>query len=497
MEKLEYQLFKENDEFKPSLFSNDVLKKSYGILSLNTMKSNGFIRKNDPLLFYIMIDISGSMSDILKDGRTKMDLIKFVISNMLHYLLEHNIYIHIKAFNDKLHNIVETTEVGYKNIEQIIDKVNKIRPMGATNLGLALSSIDSLLNDQDTNIPFPYSDCIVWEPWETRNTVTILLTDGEPTTGIMNVNELTTLVNNECSNHYIALGDRHNHDLMQKLGNKNEYSSNWFVNDVEHTGNVYGEIIFNELNRLYSNNVINVEGATIYDYYKGEFVNELKIGMLYSDTNKTYHLEYDPNETDNIKIILNGFDLIDEYEFKQEAEKTDFSEKYEGQKQYFRLCVQTLLCYLRKQERPKQNIFQGFRYVNTDFRDDKAMTNFNEKIITLKIRIKDFIMNNNLDGDTFMLELLKDINVMMNSQNSPNQHMFINARETTQGQQRSYNVPSQFEDDDFDENSLLPPPNLQRDCTSTYVTPARAALMRGVSDGTTQPLYGNERETKV
>lgn len=485
MADLNYQLFKENDEFKPSLFSNDVLKKSYGILSLKTNDTSGSHTKNHPLLFYIMIDISGSMSDILKDGRTKMDLIKFVISNMLHCFLEHNIYVHIKGFDDKLHNIVETTHVDSNNIEQIIEKVNKIRPMGATNLGLALTSIDSDLKaDIESNVPL-------------KNRVSILLTDGEPTTGIMNVSELTTLVNNECSNHYIALGDRHNHDLMQKLGNKNEYSSNWFVNDVEHTGNVYGEIIFNELNRLYSNNVISIEGATIYDYYKGEFVNELKLGMLYCETNKTYHLEYDPNETENIQIKLNGVDLINQCDYEKIAIKTDFSEKYEAQKQYFRLCVQMLLCYLRKQERPKQNIFQGFRYVNTDFRDDKAMTNFNEKIITLKIRIKDFIMNNHLDGDTFMLELLKDINVMVNSQNSPNQHMFINARETTQGQQRSYNVASQFEDDDFDENSLLPPPNLQRDCTSTYVTPARAALMRGVSDGTTQPLYGNERETKV
>ena len=52
------------------------------------------------------------------------------------------------------------------------------------------------------------------------------------------------MVTSEQSQHFIALGDRHNADLMQKMGNKNRFTSHWFINELEMTGSVYGEIIF-------------------------------------------------------------------------------------------------------------------------------------------------------------------------------------------------------------------------------------------------------------
>ena len=70
--------------------------KKYGLLSLETCEK---IDTNTPILFSFMIDVSGSMSDIVQGNRTKIHLLKHTLQNMVHYFAQYNhIYMEVDGF---------------------------------------------------------------------------------------------------------------------------------------------------------------------------------------------------------------------------------------------------------------------------------------------------------------------------------------------------------------------------------------------------------------
>ena len=196
---------------------------NYGVLSLEMSD----IQINDaPILFHIMLDVSGSMSDIVSHNRTKMQLLKHTIENMIHYFAENteNVYICVKGFDNNIHDYIEPSLVSKSNIDILLNKISKIRPMQSTNIGLALETLQSDMTS-DVN--------------EDKYNVAILLTDGHPTSGIMDINELMNIVLRDKTYHFIALGNEHNGNLMNALGHYHSETRNWFINEIEHTGNVW------------------------------------------------------------------------------------------------------------------------------------------------------------------------------------------------------------------------------------------------------------------
>ena len=161
---------------------------------------------------------------------------------MIHYFAENcnNIYIDIKGFDDRIHNYIESTLITKTNMDDLLNKLHSMRPMNSTNIELALNTLKSNIESGD----------------QTMRHVCILLTDGHPTCGSMDPTELVENVMKNKDYHFIAIGNDHNAKLMNKLGNVDPKTNNWFINEIEHTGNVYGEIIFNETNMLYENNEI-------------------------------------------------------------------------------------------------------------------------------------------------------------------------------------------------------------------------------------------------
>ena len=260
MNTFQYQIGKEEG------YVSNVLKSStkYGLLSFKIDNKQSTIAKK--LLFCLMMDVSGSMSDIVSDKRTKMDLLKLTITNMLYHFAEkcENIYIQISTFDSEIYNICDPILVNSESIDGLVEKIKKIRPLNSTNIGLAIKTLN-----ENMKLPKQWNIEI-----EEKNCIGILLTDGEPTYGITNVEKLVSMVTSEQSQHFIALGHRHNADLMQKMGNKNRFTSHWFINELEMTGSVYGEIIFNELNRRYEDCVIEVQNGMICLLYTSDAADE-------------------------------------------------------------------------------------------------------------------------------------------------------------------------------------------------------------------------------
>ena len=454
---------------------------NYGVLSLEMSD----IKTNDsPILFHIMLDVSGSMSDVVSHNRTKIQLLKHTIVNMIHYFAENteNVYICIKGFDNNIHNYIEPILVSKSNVDILLNKISKIRPMQSTNIGLALETLQNDMMDEINNDKY---------------NVAILLTDGHPTTGIMDINELVNIVLQDKTYHFIGLGNEHNGDLMNALGNYHYETNNWFINEIEHTGNVYGEIIFNETNRLCKNNIIHVENGTIYDYRNGCFDNELHIGTLSREEKKEYHIL--ANNQDICSVFIEGVQIESNETYKKIANKPECNINDNSNtnnliitKQYLRLCVQLLLYNVRMDLEKIKTVDHCFTSFQLPIHEPKLKKNDENSSHAKKLKkiIIKFAEENNLDNDLFLKGLMNDLHVLLNTNGHIDQYKHITSREHSQGKQCSYNTASQMEDDpnDFLNRQI---PTLSRNSTTAYATPSRVRLMRDISNTSDETIITN------
>jgi uncharacterized protein YegL len=463
----------------------------YGVLNFKTPTIEA---TTSPMLYHIMIDVSGSMSDILSDGRSKMQLITHTLTNILHHFAENtqNSYIQVTGFDDKIHSYIEPTKVTSKNLKSLISKLSPIRPMNMTDIELALTTLAGYVRNNKTN-SIPY-----------KNRVVIFLTDGDTTAGEVDPLKLSELIPNEISFHSIALGENHNSNIMYALGHRSSYTTNWFINQLEHTGNVYGEILFNETHRMLDNAIIHVNNGRIFDYSSGEFVSELHIGILSSELNKQYHIMSDNPSA--CSVCIQGIDVnhgthmefhaIDMSSLiqcnKMNSDDAEFNTHF-IKKQYMRLGVQKLMADLRlcselKDIRPRIaiSIFQEYSERITDINknNNQLRNNFNIRAKNMKKSIIKYIDDNILNEDSLLYGLIDDLNVFIKTTSNPHVNMkYATAREESQGNQTVYNTVSDMQDNSDDDTMLnnLRPPKLRREPTSAYATPGRLNIMRELS----------------
>jgi len=115
-----------------------IIDAKFGILKLTAISAP---MSQDINEFIFMVDRSGSMSDICSDGREKMQHIIHTLKNMIIYFKDNKsarVFINIFAFDDKIDEIVERTDINEGNIDLIISKINRISPRNSTDIEKAL-----------------------------------------------------------------------------------------------------------------------------------------------------------------------------------------------------------------------------------------------------------------------------------------------------------------------------------------------------------------------
>jgi hypothetical protein len=100
---------------------------------------------------------------------------------------------------------------------------------------------------------------------------------------------LTELVNKSITNYFIGFGIDHDATLLNAMGNSTN-SSYHFIDKIEHSGFVYGEILHGIVYKLLFNVQIEVTNGFIYDYKNNMWVSSLNIGNIVSETSKIYHI---------------------------------------------------------------------------------------------------------------------------------------------------------------------------------------------------------------
>ena len=409
--------------------TNDI----FGVL---TIKLNTTTITQQPIFILLTIDKTGSMDDnsIANSQGEHISKLEYLIrtcKNMIEYLSRQPIvvFLTVHTFNTILDVIISNIQVNNENKEFIINKFEGIIPTGATNIGLALLKSQSTLKEYRAQNP-------------THKISHIFMTDGDPTTGITTHELLCDIIDDSFNNIFIGFGTKHNASLLRLFSEKKNTEYH-VVDNIENTGVVYCDSIYQLLYPAIENITIEIINGLVYNWKTNEWCSALYENVFISDVEKTYHVR--SKYPDLIKANISGIvsaemgcvELLD-----QVLPLPDLHDEYGNitcctdlTRYVFRQKVQEVLFNLLSLSLKNSN-FQGIRrrYEDADTVEHK------QHIRLLFSKIRKYMRQNELLGDPFMLLLCEDLLVVYKNIGYKNSLMYVSARQTSQGTQQSYTV---------------------------------------------------------
>ena len=414
----------------------------FGILNLKAISAPLSQEEHD---FIFMVDRSGSMSDYCSDGRSKMQHIVHTLKNMISYFKEHvsiKAYITIHAFDDNIYKIVERCAVDSSNFDEIIAKIDTIRPRETTNIEKALMSIKNTASEIRTL-------------YTQNNIINIFMTDGDATNGKTNPTELATLVDINITNAFIGFGIQHDSALLNTIANgpNSEY---YFIDKLENSGLVYGEILHGIIYKLLKNVKLTIQNGFIYDFKNNSWIDKINVGEIVSEADKIYHII--SNTPKECIITVTAESVSDNSEFRMtvinEDEVSQDLTKYIYRQRTLQHLAIVSDFLKRKHEINVINNFTIFMPSSIDLilssnskpliTEEKTIRGNLKKFIE---EMKNYMTEHNLNDDKFFKNLCDDIYIVYRTFGTTYAAMYTVARQTSQGTQRCYTV-SQTPDDD-------------------------------------------------
>ena len=243
---------------------------------------------NKPISINIMLDKSASMDDRCEDGKTKMEQIIHVVTNMLRYIsnncLLQNVTMNVKTFNKVVQEIIVNEIITEENLPEMIGRLRKIYPEDGTNIECALKALDS---EEESN--------------------NIFMSDGNANYGETRPEELVKLMNVRATNYVVGFGLEHNPKIFAAISNV-ENGSYYFVDKIEKSAAAYGEILHGILHGAFRDVKIQIENGMIYDWKTNEWTTETIVGKMSGEMKKTFHFKTTNKE--RIEITLKGYSEI-------------------------------------------------------------------------------------------------------------------------------------------------------------------------------------------
>ena len=475
----------ESIPIQPDFVPNTLEGAHFGILNIHAIPTP-ITQSSQEFIF--VVDQSGSMSDSCSDGRTKMHHIIHTLKNMILYFKENqNIraMIRVYSFDDKIYTIIERTNITEENVESILYKIDKLRPLGGTDIENALTSIRKIIEES-----------LVENPLSEINH--IFMTDGEATVGNTDKNVLKGLINTQVYNAFVGFGTYHDSHLLTFLG---EYpkSGYYFVDALEKAGLVYGEILHYILYKLLGNVSIEVNQGLIYDFTSNTWVEKLYIGDIIGESQKTYHLL--SNNVHECQVFVNG-------NFDNETLKLSIGRIHSEDSSFtnyvFRQRTLQLLYQAKEIQTKKNNYNRIWMELVTDQNINHETISAEKKIIKKNLQefmeeLKKYIEENNLLEDKFLKNLCDDVYISYRTLGTRYGQMYAAARQTSQGTQRCYTVshiPGDemdtnlqsfpfhgFQNNQFVRSNKLNAYELSDFADTPYLTPTATRLMRDISCG--------------
>lgn len=247
----------------------------FGVLEISTPEKDAITYTWD---VKFDIDRSGSMSDSCMDGRTKMQHIKLVLSNILRLFASYEnmtFNVSVDSFDHNLNVVFDFVHITKDNVNIYIEKINSIHPDGQTNLLLPIKKTMQQMRDRERDFP-------------ANKRLHFLLTDGVDTCN-NSPKTITSSFAPQYDTIVFGFGIDHDSKTLMAIGEKPfcEYA---FIAEIEKAGIVYGEYIHNVLYRCIEDIRISVANAEIYCWKTNTWGNTLSIGNLASGLTKSYYV---------------------------------------------------------------------------------------------------------------------------------------------------------------------------------------------------------------
>lgn len=429
-----------HNDVDPTLLGIDFMKKSkhFGVLHIKIKKTE--ITKT-PVLFLFTIDNSGSMDDfIFGKNSSKMNYVKQTFKNMLRFFSEQNasIFIKVLLFNDNITTLIDTIEVTKDNYKTISDEIMKVHPSGYTNIEGALKTTKTCMQQHK-------------ELYPSHKLVHVFMSDGDANVGMTQGDKLADLICTDYYNVFIGFGDMHNAVLLKKFG-QYKGCDYLFVNNMEASSLIYGEIIHKFLYSTIENPTIRLKNAFIYNWKTNEWLSEIEEDVFVSETERIYHIvsNLSPELVEG-EIVDSSNNIIDTLS-----------------------CLPELLCNVENKiinnnlakYMFRQEVLVLLFQASNGKKSKKTLKN---ALNTLFLRIQQYMSERELKNDSFMRLLCDDLSVTYKTLGKRDGIMYASARQGSQGNQRSVSTPYRnTESRDTSSQNIFTPSILKRGDSRAY-----------------------------
>lgn len=446
-------------------------------------------------IMYASIDASGSMGETAtrrgQNSQTKMQFVHMTMINMVEYIVsqeEENphaeFYLSIVSFDSHASCVLPPCRVSKENKNQIMETIARIAPRGGTNFEKCFKEIANIMSRENSFIE-DREGVSISENYTTR--MHVFLTDGANNEGEKNAQRLAAILNQNAAavtttttptteaprkdtmQIMVGYGCDHDSTMLQNLCAQFNKSRQWFIDDVEKTGCIFGEILWCAMNTAYSE-VRLCSNVEVYDFNKMSWEHEIVIDDVIYDSSRTFYLRVAP-EVSNVMCELHYFSIenplntsnVETLEIAATLpilQATPIIDE-DVEKELWRLDTITTIDKALKFLQNLRRLTYNESRIQKE-RMIQEVSEFQEKFIK-------YVNDKNLAEDPFIIQLADDLYVCINGlMASTVGERYVAARQASQIQQRAVTV-----------NDITP---LQVDVISSMPPPASAAHYNDAND---------------
>jgi len=496
-----------------SLFTKEeeLSNMQFGLLEI-TIASTPILHHNQSI--DMNIDVSGSMSDVCKDGKSKIEHIKHTSTNIIKTISKEadktNITFSIAKFDHEVEEVIVNKKITQENFQSIKSPIHDLEPRGSTNIDLAISK-------QATRSQKRYNESII--PIIQTN---ITLTDGLSNIGEKDYDKIAQHISPLATNIFIGYGKDHDSTGLQKLADKIVNGNYYYISEIEQAYIVFGEILNAILYCALKQITIKVKNGKIYNYKTNTWSTTLTVDSLSGESTRQFHLKSINPRNVTVKIfatsIIHGETeptlLLDDLD---EIPALNFENSDETE-------VKDLTIYLLRQK-TQELLYKAHQQNMEDIDENKnyLFSKVNQSHILKQQKLKTEIlsfcnfMKQNLEqnpqdvkNDEKINILIEDLQMIIKTFGSFRATMYSSARINSQGEQRSYNMNTIEQTDIYEQHGnnnqnilrhhyknprtsymdivddigFAPTPlTCIRSLTQTNTSPRQLTLMRNLSEG--------------
>ena len=449
-------------------------------------------------------DISGSMSDDCKDGKSKMQHARHTLQNIVSAIVnskDASVTMATYGFDNMVDEIFPGTQITQDNETELRAKMDRLHPRNGTDIYKSLEcQADRAAKRREGNP-------------NVRQT-NITLTDGQANEGkSTKYSDMATQVAPNCTNIFIGFGADHNALGLQQLADAQPNGSYFYVAEIEKAGLVFGEVIHQMLYTALVNVTIEVQNGEIYNYKTNEWQTTLEIPSIVSEAKKTYHLR--SKDSTQVVIHISAQSLVHGDQEATQLELDDLithdnpEESVNLTTHMFRQRTQELMFKAHQHNIAGQNFCEEKWTKEQHVAHSETAKTIRKELVDFCKFMQQYAKENSMEEDELLNTLTTDLTVVAKTFGSPRAALYTATKCNSQGRQTSNNTnyidPNDlfgqrqsyanhglrrqnalgvFQGDllDTDELADLPTmPRMQSGLTRAYTTPRQMTLMRSIT----------------